>query len=177
MGKSILSAVRFHELCRIVSSSANGNAKRTATAQKQQPQRMQTNTVAVPSLKHGKMGTSEGQCRMPLSRVVADCTNRWFHDTLKEAKAGDTSMQLLVAQMYFSGYGVPKDPQKCAICFVLPCFGTSGYLIYCDELGLKGNVWIDKAARSRNSVWKACDKHIGYRTSDSDSYGLENDAK
>ncbi|XP_057725345.1 uncharacterized protein LOC130941018 [Arachis stenosperma] len=152
MGKSILSAVRFHELCRIVSSSANGNAKRTATAQKQQPQRMQTKTVAVPSLKHGKMGTSEEQCRMPLSRVVADCTNRWFHDTLKEAKAGDTSMQLLVAQMYFSGYGVPKDPQK-------------------------GNVWIDKAARSRNSVWKACDKHIGYRTSDSDSYGLENDAK
>ncbi|MED6156064.1 hypothetical protein PIB30_011265 [Stylosanthes scabra] len=155
MGKSILSAVRFHELSRIVSSYANGNAKRTVTAQKQQPQRMQANTIAVPSQRHRKMGTSEEskeQCRMPLSHVVADCTNRWFLDTLKEAKAGDTSMQLLVAQMYFSGYGVPKDPQK-------------------------GNGWINKASRNRNSVWKSCDKHIGYRTSDSDSYGMENDAK
>ncbi|CAN1303425.1 hypothetical protein LINPERPRIM_LOCUS25847 [Linum perenne] len=32
-------------------------------------------------------------------------------DTLKEAKAGDTNMQVLVSQMYSCGYGVPPDSQ------------------------------------------------------------------
>lgn len=50
--------------------------------------------------------------RFPLSEVVSDCVHRWFQDTLKEAKAGDISMQVLVAQMYFNGYGVPIDEQK-----------------------------------------------------------------
>lgn len=47
--------------------------------------------------------------RMPLAEVVSDCVNRWFEDTLKEAEAGDTVMQMLVAQMYYKGYGVTKD--------------------------------------------------------------------
>lgn len=62
------------------------------------------------------MESSEGQSRQtqtqPLSLVVTDCVKRWFQDTLKEAKAGDIAMQVLVGQMYFSGYGVTKDPQK-----------------------------------------------------------------
>ncbi|RYQ94789.1 hypothetical protein Ahy_B08g089720 isoform F [Arachis hypogaea] len=37
---------------------------------------------------------------------------RWFRDTLKEAKAGDINMQVLVGQMYYSGYDVPRDDQK-----------------------------------------------------------------
>jgi TPR repeat protein len=44
--------------------------------------------------------------------VVADCVKRWFKDTLREAKAGDVNMQILVGQMYYSGYGIPKDAQK-----------------------------------------------------------------
>lgn len=50
--------------------------------------------------------------RMPLEEVVADCTRRWFLDALKEARAGDTAMQVLVGQMYRSGYGVLKNEQK-----------------------------------------------------------------
>ncbi|KAG5008479.1 hypothetical protein JHK85_027021 [Glycine max] len=50
--------------------------------------------------------------RAPLSGVVADCVKRWFKDTLKEAKAGDVNMQVLVGQMYYHGYGVPRDAQK-----------------------------------------------------------------
>lgn len=50
--------------------------------------------------------------RTPLSRVVSDCVRRWFQETLKEAKAGDLSMQVLVGQMYFNGYGVPQDAHK-----------------------------------------------------------------
>ena len=50
--------------------------------------------------------------RVPLSEVVSECVKRWFKDTLKEAKAGDINMQILVGQMYYSGYGVPRDAQK-----------------------------------------------------------------
>ncbi|KAK1271164.1 hypothetical protein QJS04_geneDACA005925 [Acorus gramineus] len=50
--------------------------------------------------------------RMPLAEVVEDFVKRWFKDTLREAKAGDLAMQVLVGQMYMNGYGVPKNPQK-----------------------------------------------------------------
>lgn len=50
--------------------------------------------------------------RVPLSGMVADCVKRWFKDALREAKAGDVNMQVLVGQMYYNGYGVPKDAQK-----------------------------------------------------------------
>lgn len=55
---------------------------------------------------------SSNNNRVPLSEVVADCVKRWFKDTLKDAKAGDVNMQILVGQMYYSGYGVPRDAQK-----------------------------------------------------------------
>ncbi|KAG6765501.1 hypothetical protein POTOM_029546 [Populus tomentosa] len=54
----------------------------------------------------------DGQKRVPLGLVVSDCAKRWFQDTLKEAKTGDITMQVLVGQMYFNGYGVPKDVEK-----------------------------------------------------------------
>lgn len=49
---------------------------------------------------------------VPLSSVVSDCAKRWFKDTLEEAKAGNITMQVLLGQMYYSGYGVPKDAKK-----------------------------------------------------------------
>lgn len=55
---------------------------------------------------------SSSNTRLPLSEVVSDCVKRWFKDTLKEAKTGDINMQILVAQMYYSGYGIPRDAQK-----------------------------------------------------------------
>ena len=55
--------------------------------------------------------------RLALAEVVADCVKRWFKDTLKDAKAGDINMQVLVGQMYYSGYGVPRDVQKVS-CFL-----------------------------------------------------------
>ncbi|CAI8597395.1 unnamed protein product [Vicia faba] len=89
------------------------------------------------------------ECRTPLASVVAYCAKRWFQDTLKEAKGGDTTMQVLVGQMYYSGYGVPRDPQK-------------------------GHAWITRASKSKNSAWKVSEKQPGYRASDSDSCDLEN---
>ncbi|XP_020578150.1 uncharacterized protein LOC110023200 [Phalaenopsis equestris] len=90
------------------------------------------------------VGTARREGRVPLSDVVADCVRRWFRDTLEEAKAGDATMQVLVGQMYQSGYGVPRNEQK-------------------------ANAWFTKASRHRSSVWKVSEKHPGYNASDSDS--------
>lgn len=49
---------------------------------------------------------------LTLSEVVSDCVERWFQDSLKEARSGDVNMQVLVGQMYYTGYGVPKDADK-----------------------------------------------------------------
>jgi len=57
------------------------------------------------------VGGSEGE-RKPLSEVVGDCVQRWFQDAFKEARKGDIANQVLVAQMFFSGYGVPKNEYK-----------------------------------------------------------------
>ena len=50
---------------------------------------------------------------MPLAEVVLDCTRQWFEDALKEACAGDAAMQMLVGQMYRSGYTVNENEHKC----------------------------------------------------------------
>ncbi|GAB2292647.1 hypothetical protein Dimus_026884 [Dionaea muscipula] len=84
------------------------------------------------------------QTRFPLSMVIKDCARRWFQDALKEAKSGDTSMQVLVGQMYYRGYGVIRNQEK-------------------------GRAWISKASKGRSSVWKVSNKQPGYNASDSDS--------
>ncbi|KAK9072986.1 hypothetical protein SSX86_007308 [Deinandra increscens subsp. villosa] len=99
----------------------------------------------------GGSGGEKQSRRIPLSDVVSDCLRRWFQDTLKEAKAGDLSMQVLVAQMYFNGYGIPKDHQK-------------------------AKIWMNRAARVRSSVWKVGNKRPGYNASDSDSEELLDDS-
>ena len=57
------------------------------------------------------VGGSESE-RRPLSEVVGDCVQRWFQDAYKEARKGDIANQVLVAQMFFSGYGTPKNEYK-----------------------------------------------------------------
>ncbi|KAE8702364.1 Iron regulated 1 protein [Hibiscus syriacus] len=98
-----------------------------------------------------KMESSSASQRLPLSEVVSDCLKRWFKDTLKEAKAGDVNMQVLVGQMYCSGYGVTRDAQK-------------------------GRIWMTRASRLRSSVWKVSDKRPGYNASDSDSDEIKSDS-
>lgn len=73
------------------------------------------------------------QNRVPLSEAVSDCVKRWFHDTLEAAKSGDADMQMLVSQMYFTGYGVPTNPQQ-------------------------GQAWMTKASRSQSSTGCNCNE-------------------
>ncbi|XP_062181458.1 uncharacterized protein LOC133885732 [Phragmites australis] len=95
---------------------------------------------------------SGAECeRKPLSEVVGDCVQRWFQDAFKEAKRGDTAMMVLVAQMYHSGYGVPKSENK-------------------------GRAWMERASRFRSSAWKVGMKRPGYNASDSDSDEANDDA-
>lgn len=136
MGKSLPSATRLRELTRIVSSSSERLQKptkqRPASQLRLPPRHHQPSErlgSARPRLESPEM-SSAAQSRQPLSAVVSDCVRRWFHDALKEAKAGDASMQLLVGQMYYSGYGVPKDPHK-VIQFLSLSLGLRLSLFYC----------------------------------------------
>ncbi|KAI9110762.1 hypothetical protein K1719_018200 [Acacia pycnantha] len=149
MGKSLQSAARLQELSRIVSSAKSPKPNKALKS----PNRVAAPAALKSQASQLKMESSEGvRNRIPLASVVADCAKRWFQDTLKEARAGDSNMQFLVGQMYNSGYGVARDPRQ-------------------------GHVWISKASRTRSSVWKASEKPPGYRASDSDSDDMENKDK
>lgn len=64
------------------------------------------------------MAEGRPEVRVPLAEVVSDCVKRWFQDTLKEARNGDQAMQVLVGQMYQSGYGVARNEEKVRFFFV-----------------------------------------------------------
>lgn len=114
MGKSIVSAAKYQELSRVLSSTRAHKPKQTQL-------RFPNSVPTPPSAKSGAIQLQSHpsplrmESRTPLSDVVADCTKRWFQETLKESKAGDSSMQLIVGQMYNCGYGVPRDPRKVRI--------------------------------------------------------------
>ncbi|CAI9772188.1 unnamed protein product [Fraxinus pennsylvanica] len=154
MGKSLPTPPRLQQLARVITSNNRPRRQsqlrpvfKTRPITSPEPTGLRPDSPEQLRLnkKNLKMEAENSeQRRLPLSEVVADCVKRWFQDTLKEAKAGDTTMQVLVGQMYYSGYGVPKDAQK-------------------------GRAWINRASKSRSSVWKVGDKHPGYNASDSDS--------
>ncbi|XP_062210954.1 uncharacterized protein LOC133912305 [Phragmites australis] len=130
------------------SPSAAGKAAKTPPAPLDTPR----NSAAAGAASSGRAevrdlaaacGLQEDE-RVPLAEVVSDCTRRWFQDALKEARAGDVAMQVLVGQMYRSGYGVNKNEHK-------------------------ARVWMEKASRYRSTVWKVSNKRPGYNASDSDS--------
>ncbi|GMN41207.1 hypothetical protein TIFTF001_010423 [Ficus carica] len=161
MGKSLPSSSKLQELTRIISSSEKLQRPQHCPSQVRVPPspEARVDSERVKALfSISKMETtaaassSEGQSHQPLSVVVADCVKRWFQDTLREAKAGDTSMQVLVGQMYYSGYGVAKDPRK-------------------------GRVWISRASKGRSSAWRVSDKQPGYNASDSDSDDQKDEPK
>lgn len=122
MGKSLPTPHRLQQLSRVVTSNNRPRCQsKLRPALKARPIHSPEPTGLRPdspeqlrlNKKNLKMEAENSeQRRLPLAEVVADCVKRWFQDTLKEAKAGDTAMQVLVGQMYYSGYGVPKDTQK-----------------------------------------------------------------
>ncbi|KAF5188366.1 Sel1-like [Thalictrum thalictroides] len=78
---------------------------------------------------------------------------RWFQDTLKKAKAGDSSMQNLVGQ-------------------ILRCITAAmGFLkIH------RRKSFVHKSFKKSTSVWKVTDKPPGYSASGSDSDDLNDKA-
>ncbi|GFQ06998.1 hypothetical protein PHJA_002843900 [Phtheirospermum japonicum] len=153
MGKSVPSAQKLQQLALLIASSTSKGPRRPAQLKpvskarpvsKTRPVSSPDSTGSKPSTKKLRLDrrpmeaaeSSEGRRRVPLAEVVSDCVQRWFQDTLKDAKNGDTAMQVLVGQMYYSGYGVTRDVQR-------------------------GKAWINKASRSRSFVWTVGDKHPG----------------
>ena len=45
----------------------------------------------------------------PLKAVMADAVQRWFMDTLRNARNGDLNQAALLAEMLATGYGCVKD--------------------------------------------------------------------
>ncbi|KAF5181492.1 Sel1 repeat protein [Thalictrum thalictroides] len=149
MGKALASASKLHQITKMATPSFK-NQKTISENRVFKPETSKSgsfvnnNSVNSEKLKLKVESPVKKQNTIPLSEVVSDCVKRWFADTLKEAKAGDVGMQVLVGQMYCSGYGTPKDAQK-------------------------GKQWITKASRTRSSALKVGDKRPGYNASDSDS--------
>ncbi|KAL2896209.1 putative sel1-like repeat-containing protein L18 [Bienertia sinuspersici] len=153
MGKSLPSTTGLKNFSRIISSERINPPKHVKSTSNQKVSVSISKSATQPTkmgradpAQHGpKVENKSGsQTRFPLSMVVSDCVKRWFQDTLKEAKAGDTAMQVLVGQMYNSGYGVRKDL-------------------------VKGRNWITAASKGRSSAWKVSNKQPGYNVSDSES--------
>ncbi|TYK25846.1 uncharacterized protein E5676_scaffold436G00560 [Cucumis melo var. makuwa] len=114
MAKSLPSPTRFQQFAKLVFSSKNPQSppkkSRIRASPSETPISGSVRVILEPN--KNKYMEEKEKNRTPLSDVVSDCVKRWFQDTLKEAKAGDTSMQVLVGQMFCSGYGVPKNTKK-----------------------------------------------------------------
>ncbi|KAK1355073.1 Iron regulated 1 protein [Heracleum sosnowskyi] len=170
MAKSLISATKLQQISRIVTSNHHHHHHRPKLTQPfstvvPSPEPTKPKSIKIePEKQKLKMDNNNNNnnknnynCspvieeRYPLAAVVNDCVRRWFLDTLKEAKAGDTTMQVLVGQMYNSGYGVTMNAHK-------------------------GNAWIERASRSRSSARKVGDKRPGYNASDSDSDNVNAEA-
>ncbi|KAK9124656.1 hypothetical protein Sjap_014258 [Stephania japonica] len=156
MGKSLPSTTRLNDFYRATTQRFSGprRARPTSKIANLDKIKLPLKKIKMDNKTQQQQSSSE-VVRLPLSFVVSECVGRWFQDTLKQAKDGDVSMQVLAGQMYYSGYGIPKDDTK-------------------------GRAWIAKASKSRSSVLKFGDKRPGYGASDSDSEELEedkNDAK
>lgn len=131
MGKSLSNdKTRLYQLTRTASQVLNKpptkHAKPTSQSRRKVAEEVEPRKMEGSSEVDG--GRSSENTRLPLSEVVADCVKRWFKDTLKEAKAGDINMQVLVGQMYYSGYGVARDPQK-VNCYLMFLFFV-GFLLF-----------------------------------------------
>ncbi|KAK1283851.1 hypothetical protein QJS10_CPB21g01475 [Acorus calamus] len=182
MGKSLPSpATKLHAIARSASLSTR-SSRTTRPASEIVLRRPDAPTGATTGRRGGERrmegaAVEEGR-QTPLAEVVEDCVKRWFKDTLREAKAGDLAMQVLVGQMYVNGYGVPKNPQKSVYLAVLRAFVAMAVGIYLGFLGMhQGKAWIRKASKFRLAAWKVYDKPPGYTASESDSDAMRGDLK
>ncbi|GJY41440.1 retrotransposon protein, putative, ty1-copia subclass [Tanacetum coccineum] len=128
MGKSVPSAARLQDIAsriitsdrikhqtkksvsnktRVVPPPEPAKPKGVRIVQSQKQQQQQKSKIIMEENNNKLMNK-----RVPLKEVVLECTRRWFGDTLKEAESGDVNMQVLVGQMFCSGYGVVKDAHK-----------------------------------------------------------------
>lgn len=141
MGKSLPSSTKLQEFTKVVASEKFQRPNRRSPKVKAQLSSPSPESskgfvgVGLETLRL-KMESSErrNSQRSPLSEVVSDCVKRWFQDTLKEARAGDRAMQLLVGQMYYSGYGIPKDAHKVLLLLLLffdKLLSCHRYYYYC----------------------------------------------
>lgn len=155
MGKSIVSTVRFAEFAIKLSSENPSRPHRPTPRNKVFVKKTRETQLDYSHLvKLEKAGSHSGSNpvpgsdpnRVPLAQVVEDCVRRWFQDTLKEAKSGDVGMQVLVGQMYCSGYGIPKDEHKVHFFLKFPIQFLSNFrgfrFFSCNSRRFLGSWWL-----------------------------------
>ncbi|KAI3884503.1 hypothetical protein MKW92_028821 [Papaver armeniacum] len=150
MAKSIPPSTKIQQIAKITSEKLINHSKQPKPKSLNEFLKPETSKSSV-DFEKSKQSSVQNRATTPLSRVVSSCVKRWFQDTLKEARDGDSGKQVLVSQMYYNGYGIPKDARK-------------------------GRAWIIKASKSRSSMaWEVRNKQPGYNASDSDSDNLTDD--
>ncbi|XAR65993.1 hypothetical protein NMG60_11012025 [Bertholletia excelsa] len=157
MGKLLPSAVRLRDFARLVASDRLQHRPKqikpvTKTRIEAAKPRGKLERLKMEEISGAQCQKAAERRRVPLAEVVSDCVKRWFEDTLKEAEAGDSAMQVLVGQMYYSGYGVPRDAQN-------------------------GRAWITRASNNQPTIWNVGDKRPGDNASDSDLDDIRIEAK
>lgn len=110
--KSFLSSSKILQCCRFATDIVRPSSSSKATSSPASSSALTSGALTKTTKRKMESGEEVEKLTLPLSEVVSDCVRRWFHDTLKEAKGGDSAMQMLVGQMYNSGYGVRRNPQK-----------------------------------------------------------------
>ncbi|MBA0572369.1 hypothetical protein Golob_002714 [Gossypium lobatum] len=169
MGKSLPGVTKLQHLAKVTGAAHHLNT----TGKNPKPTTPNRRIIGEDNKPNSKkkMESSSASQRLPLSEVVSDCVKRWFKDSLKEAKAGDVNMQVLVGQMYYSGYGVPRDAQK-----VSP-FSFPHYLVpkgkNLDDKGVEAAVF---SLESQPKASRFTSVNISYNASDSDSDEIKGDS-
>lgn len=114
MGKALPSAIKLQDFAKIASKQVHRLKDQKPRSKNRFFPEFVKSEASNPDRRTMEEGSERQQtrARLPLSAVVSDCVKRWFQDTLKEARAGDAAMQVLLGQMYYSGYGIPRDEKK-----------------------------------------------------------------
>lgn len=113
MGKRLPSTAKIEAYARLASERIKPSKLPEPQSKTLEIDRTQQRSSSTPKPPARSMeNDGRRNARVPLGDVVSECVRRWFQDTLKEARNGDQSMQVLVGQMYQSGYGVAKNEQK-----------------------------------------------------------------
>ncbi|KAI3975067.1 hypothetical protein MKX01_005178 [Papaver californicum] len=156
MAKPIPSSKKLQQIARITSEKLINHSKQPKPISENEFLKLETSKSSVDFEKLKQSNQNRGTT--PLSSVVSSCVKRWFQDTLKEARDGDSGMQVLVGQMYYNGRA-----------WIAKASRSKSSLLW-ERLGINIQVRVLKVLWFRMPCYNASD-------SDSDKLKVDNDER